>query len=57
MRAISCFRHEAFANLAIDAGYADQPHLSREVHALCGMTASEFVRQLVSDATLGDGKR
>ncbi|PSH56821.1 AraC family transcriptional regulator [Phyllobacterium endophyticum] len=47
----------SLASLAIDAGYADQPHLSREVHALCGMTAREFVRQLVIDATLGDGKR
>lgn len=38
----------SLAGLAIDAGYADQAHLSREVQSLCGMTASEFVRQLAS---------
>lgn len=36
------------AALAYATGYADQAHLSREVHALSGMTASEFVRQLSS---------
>ena len=36
------------AALAYATGYADQAHLSREIHALSGMTASEFVRQLSS---------
>jgi len=27
----------AFADAAIDAGYADQPHLAREVRALAGV--------------------
>jgi AraC-like DNA-binding protein len=35
------------AELALQAGYADQAHLSREIRSLCGMTAGEFVRQLV----------
>lgn len=33
-------RDTGLAMLAIDAGYADQSHLAREVKALCGMTAS-----------------
>jgi AraC-like DNA-binding protein len=36
------------AALAYATGYADQAHLSREIHALSGMTAREFVRQLSS---------
>jgi AraC-like DNA-binding protein len=36
------------AVLALRAGYADQAHLTREVQSLCGMTAGEFVRQLVA---------
>lgn len=41
--------------LALEAGYADQAHLSREIQALCGMTAREFVRQSarVQPALLG----
>ena len=34
------------ADLAVRAGYADQPHLTREVQRLSGMTAGEFVAQL-----------
>ena len=37
---------EGLAVLALRAGYADQPHLTREIQSLCGMTAGEFVRQL-----------
>ncbi|HTV69939.1 MAG TPA: helix-turn-helix domain-containing protein [Rhizobiaceae bacterium] len=37
---------DALSGLAFDAGYADQPHLSREIQALCGMTPLTFVRQL-----------
>ena len=39
---------EGLAILALRAGYADQPHLAREIQSLCGMTAGEFVRQLAS---------
>jgi AraC-like DNA-binding protein len=39
---------EGLALLALSAGYADQAHLTREVQSLCGMTAGEFVRQLVA---------
>jgi len=39
---------EGLACLALRAGYADQAHLTREVQSLCGMTAGEFVRQLVT---------
>jgi AraC-like DNA-binding protein len=34
------------AHLALDAGYADQAHLAREVQALSGMTPSTLVRDL-----------
>jgi AraC-like DNA-binding protein len=37
---------DGLAVLASRAGYADQAHLAREMQALCGMTAGEFVRQL-----------
>jgi AraC-like DNA-binding protein len=33
------------ADLAVAAGYADQPHLSREVRSLMGTTASDLVRR------------
>lgn len=39
-------RHEGLADLAAAAGYADQAHLSREIRALCSMSASEFQRQM-----------
>ncbi len=39
---------EGLALLALRAGYADQAHLTREVQSLCGMTAGEFVRQLMA---------
>jgi len=32
--------------LAMDAGYADQAHLAREVRALCGMTATALLHQV-----------
>lgn len=41
-------KEKQLSALALEAGYADQAHLSREVQALCGMTAAEFVRQLTS---------
>jgi AraC-like DNA-binding protein len=41
-----CETSDPLAGLAVEAGYADQAHLGREVQALCGMTAGEFVRQL-----------
>lgn len=39
-------RGAGLSALAFDAGYADQPHLSREIQSLCGMTAATFLRQL-----------
>jgi AraC-like DNA-binding protein len=39
-------RHAGLAEMAYATGYADQAHLSREIQALSGMTAREFVRQL-----------
>jgi AraC-like DNA-binding protein len=38
--------NRGLADMAYATGYADQPHLSREIQALSGMTAREFVRQL-----------
>jgi len=34
------------AQLAADAGYADQAHLSRESHELAGMTPATILSQL-----------
>ena len=34
------------ANLATEAGFADQPHMSREVRRLCSTTPAELVDQL-----------
>ena len=34
------------ATMAAEAGFADQPHLNREIQSLCGMSAGAFVRQL-----------
>lgn len=36
----------SLAALAVEAGFADQAHLSREVQSLCGMSAGAFLRQL-----------
>lgn len=36
------------ALLAVDAGYADQSHLAREVRAFCGMTATALLAQIRS---------
>ncbi len=36
------------ADMAYATGYADQAHLSREIHSLSGMTARAFVRQLAA---------
>lgn len=40
-------RQAGLAVLALDAGYADQAHLSREVRALCGITAQAAMAQLL----------
>jgi AraC-like DNA-binding protein len=37
--------HPRLAELAAEAGYADQAHLTREVQRLCGATPSELVAQ------------
>jgi AraC-like DNA-binding protein len=39
------------ARLALDAGFADQAHMTREVHALAGRTPSQLLG--VADTTLG----
>ena len=44
------------AEVAADAGYADQPHLTREVRALAGMTPGQLLRREfpdVQDAAAG----
>ncbi|GAA4472284.1 helix-turn-helix transcriptional regulator [Rhodococcus olei] len=45
-RAVSAARAGvAFARVAVDAGYADQAHLAREVRALAGIRLSDLVSQ------------
>ena len=38
--------HIELANLAADAGFADQAHMSREVRRLCGVTPAALIAQL-----------
>jgi AraC-like DNA-binding protein len=38
--------HPNLADLALEAGFADQAHMSREVQRLCDTTPAEFVAQL-----------
>lgn len=38
--------HPNLADLALEAGFADQAHMSREVQRLCDATPAEFVGQL-----------
>lgn len=40
-------RSSGLASLALQAGYADQAHLSREVRALCGVSASAALARLL----------
>jgi AraC-like DNA-binding protein len=42
-------RSTSLAELALAAGYADQPHLSRDVRAIAGITPSEVVRSVQDD--------
>ena len=45
-----------WADIALDAGYADQPHLNREFRRLAGTTPGDFITRLMPDgAVLGDG--
>ena len=45
-----------WAEIAADAGYADQPHLNREFRELAGTTPSEFVaRRIPGGGLVGDG--
>jgi AraC-like DNA-binding protein len=44
---------EGLARLAADAGYADQPHLTRECLRLTGLTPRAFLRQ--TEQTCGSG--
>jgi AraC-like DNA-binding protein len=41
----------AWAELAIDAGYCDQPHLANEFRALCGLTPREFLGRAASGSS------
>jgi methylphosphotriester-DNA--protein-cysteine methyltransferase len=37
-------RPPSLAGMAIDAGYADQPHLTREVRSIMGTTPAQLLR-------------
>jgi AraC-like DNA-binding protein len=44
----------AWADIAADCGYADQPHLNREVRALAGVSPSELVARRIPSGRVGD---
>jgi AraC-like DNA-binding protein len=44
---------EALADVAYDAGYADQAHLNRDFHALSGLAPTEYLRRIEDPAMLG----
>jgi methylphosphotriester-DNA--protein-cysteine methyltransferase len=44
---------QGLAVLAAEAGYADQPHLSRETRALAGLTAVELLAHRLGPDTAG----
>jgi AraC-like DNA-binding protein len=44
----------AWAEIAADAGYSDQPHLNREFRELAGTTPSDFVARLLPSGVVGD---
>jgi AraC-like DNA-binding protein len=49
-RALAAARRGApFALVAADAGYADQPHLAREVRALAGVPLGELLGEPSAD--------
>ena len=41
------------ADLAYEAGYADQPHLNREFRAFTGLTPTDYVRRVEDPALVG----
>lgn len=40
-----------WAQVALDAGFYDQPHLANEFRALCGLTPTEFLQRAVSGSS------
>lgn len=47
--AVAARPRESLAMLALDAGYHDQPHMNREVHAFGAMTPGELRRRLLPE--------
>jgi len=45
----------AWADIAAECGYADQPHLNREVRALAGVSPGELVARRIRSGRTGDG--
>lgn len=45
----------AWADIAVECGYADQPHLNREVRALAGVSPGELVSRRIRSGRTGDG--
>jgi len=52
-RAIATGRDESLAQLALDAGYADQSHLNRECVRLTGVSPGAFLRQTQESCACG----
>jgi AraC-like DNA-binding protein len=52
-RSIATGRDESLAQLALDAGYADQPHLNRECLRLTGVSPRTFLRETQESCVSG----
>lgn len=51
LRLLRLQRAPAWAQVAVDSGFYDQPHLINEFRALCGLTPAEFLERAVSGSS------
>jgi methylphosphotriester-DNA--protein-cysteine methyltransferase len=51
LRALRTLDTPAWADVAVDSGFYDQPHLVNEFQALCGLTPTEFLSHAISGSS------
>jgi transcriptional regulator GlxA family with amidase domain len=51
LRALRQTTMPAWADVAVDSGYYDHPHLINEFRALCGVTLTEFLARATSGSS------